>query len=115
MTDSMTSIAPVAVVKGATTTGEDNVGRAGARPHEGLAGVSWVERGAAVFPQVGGGLRALAVYYLGDGDDEVIDGVEGAGGVVVVGGLPCGGRLSEGDVAYVVDEEVAPTLAGLGR
>ncbi|MGI8808524.1 MAG: BTAD domain-containing putative transcriptional regulator, partial [Acidimicrobiales bacterium] len=43
---------------------------------EHLAGVSWLLPGGAVFPQVGGGVRALPAYYLGDGDAELIDGVE---------------------------------------
>ncbi|MGI8777095.1 MAG: mannosyltransferase family protein [Acidimicrobiales bacterium] len=29
-----------------------------------LAGLSWLERGGAVFPQVGGGFPALGAYYL---------------------------------------------------
>ena len=37
------------------------------------------------------------------------------GGVVVAGGFPRSGRVGEGDVADVVDEQVPPALAGPGR
>ena len=80
----------------------------------GLAVVSWLQRGLVVFAQVGWGFRVLAVYYLGDGDAELVDGVEGVGGVVVAGGLPCGGWVGGGDVADFVDEEVPPPVAWFG-
>ncbi|MDQ2729046.1 MAG: hypothetical protein M3Y91_14585, partial [Actinomycetota bacterium] len=56
-----------------------------------LAGVSWLWPGDAVLSLVDGGFWVLAAYYLdgcvgwlGDGDGEVVDGVEGVGGVVVI-------------------------------
>ena len=50
----------------------------------------------------------------GDGDGELVDGVEGVRVVVVVGALPWPGVLGEYDVVDLVDEEVPPPLPGVG-
>src|ERR1700681_2351944 len=87
-----------------------------------LAVPSWLWCDGATYSLLRGGVLALVAYYLsggwrpgwGDGDSEFVDGVEGAGVVVVVGGLPWAGRLGGCDVVDVVDEEVPPSLPGIG-
>ncbi len=50
---------------------------------------------------------------MSDGDGDVVDGVEGVGWVVVVGGRPFGLGVGGCDVFDLVDVHAAPLVAGI--